>query len=112
MSQNFRRAVTVENFFVATQGFFSPCSEPVRKPDFVSNGAGTSVYWYEDDMVIRKSNHWGFGIRKCDWFLAGENANNVNDLKTDDITVAKCSFDDFYHKSKRNKRPLVSPISH
>lgn len=39
-----------------------------REPSY-SSPHGHSLYWYDFDGVYRLSNHWGAGIRSCNWFL-------------------------------------------
>ena len=58
---------TENNFFEMTAALFSICDEPTREPDYVS-GSG-SAYWYENDGVIRKSDHWGHNVASCKWWL-------------------------------------------
>jgi len=62
------------NFFINTRTYFEECKEPKRKPDYISKSAVTgkisSLYWYEKEGVIRKSNHWG-GVASCCWAFKG-----------------------------------------
>ena len=62
------------NFFVASQGFFHECDRPTRQPDFISTNEGnvSSVYWFEDDYLIRQSNHW-FTVGYCFWAFVTNN---------------------------------------
>lgn len=53
--------MTKEDFFLGTIAKFKGCKPPKRKPDFVSYnkyGEISSEYWYTDNAVIRRSNHW------------------------------------------------------
>lgn len=61
--------VTFETFHDATAADFRPCERPVRAADFVSPSG--SAYWNTGEGVIRHADHWGRGIRSCQWFLAG-----------------------------------------
>ena len=68
------------NFYIDTiADFESVKSRPRKTPDYVShyfdkNGKYrvSSEYWYQDDYVIRGSDHWGIGIASCDWLLDGK----------------------------------------
>ncbi len=64
------RPVGWDNFHNGTIAVFEPCSIPTRTPDFISLGG--SMYWAEPDGVIRASDHWGPGIKSCDWYLKTE----------------------------------------
>lgn len=64
--------VTIDNFFLATVGTF----ERIEKiPEgfiqfFKSKG---SVYYTNEakDTLVRASDHWGSGIRYCNWYIKG-----------------------------------------
>jgi hypothetical protein len=64
-------AICWSNFHESTSATFEPCAMPGRVPDFASPSG--SLYWFCDyrQGVIRASDHWGRGIRSCDWYLAG-----------------------------------------
>jgi hypothetical protein len=65
------REINKDNFHKSTIANFKTVeSVPKRKPDFISNSG--SKYWYEENGVFRESDHWGAGIKSCDWFLNGE----------------------------------------
>jgi hypothetical protein len=64
--------ITIENFYISTTATFT---EIKKIPDgflefFKSKG---SQYFTNElkDVVVRKSDHWGYGIRHCNWFLKG-----------------------------------------
>lgn len=57
------------NFHDASTADFASCAVPERPADFVS--ASGSRYWREGAGVVRASDHWGAGIRSCNWYLAG-----------------------------------------
>ena len=74
--------ITWENFFLATKGSFD---EIEFIPDgfvsfFKSKG---SEYFINDDktILIRKSDHWGFGIRYCNWYLKDYGFNHCGNWK-------------------------------
>lgn len=65
------------NYYTLTKANFEECKTPKRKPDYVSNSG--SEYWYTLRGVIRRSNHWNYGVKSCSWLLNGE---CVDTLKT------------------------------
>lgn len=89
------------NFFELTAAVFDVCETPDREPDYVS-GSG-SAYWYENDGVIRRSDHWGGYVASCKWWLRGFDMKfssmiEMADLLDEfgDIEVsAFCKFDAF-----------------
>lgn len=68
------------NFYVDTLADFKEISKrPTGKPDYVSyyfDNTGrrkiSSEYWYNENGVVRGSDHWGEGISSCDWYLDGK----------------------------------------
>lgn len=92
---------TTENFFEATAAVFDICETPDRTPDFVS-GSG-SAYWYENGGVVRCSDHWGYGIASCNWWIRGldmihhqsADAFNLIEAFGTDRVSAFCKFDNF-----------------
>ena len=68
------------NFYVNTLADFKEISKrPKGKPDYVSyyfDKTGkrkiSSEYWYNENGVVRGSDHWGEGISSCDWYLDGK----------------------------------------
>lgn len=60
----------IRNYFMGTTAVFEPCPDPISSPSFVSKSG--SEYWYTEDGVIRRSNHWGTGIASCDWLLGAD----------------------------------------
>ncbi|QDU81580.1 hypothetical protein Pla110_33220 [Polystyrenella longa] len=53
-----------DTFNYMTQAVFRPVIKPNRIPDYVSESG--SQYWYENDGVIRHSDHWGT-VASCLW---------------------------------------------
>lgn len=67
-----------DNFFKNSFAIFSDVNfakeEELRntEPDYVSKNSHavtSSIYWFQDGGVYRLSDHWGGGIRTCDWYL-------------------------------------------
>ncbi len=58
------------NFWVCSEGSFSLAEEPSREPSYVSmyQGEVSSIYWYTEAGVYRKSAHWG-KVLHCHWPL-------------------------------------------
>lgn len=72
---------TKSNYFMGTEAIFVPCATPNRTPDYTS--ASGSDYWYTEDGVIRKSDHWGYGVASCDWYMAGAEDVSCMDWRAD-----------------------------
>lgn len=94
------KKINKNNFFENTYAIFKTVkSRPDKKPDFVSEskyGVLSSEYWYTSDGVIRGSDHWGQGIRSCDWYLDNKLVPFVEKV---DYTYAFCAWKDFVFKS-------------
>ena len=56
-------------FSYNTRANFVSCEAPMTEPDYVSKSG--SRYWYTDQGVYRESDHFGHGVRSCDWTLDG-----------------------------------------
>ncbi|NUY79876.1 hypothetical protein HUK80_03135 [Flavobacterium sp. MAH-1] len=54
------------NFHKSTFCIFKESETPDRSPDYTSSSG--SQYWFSDEGVFRKSNHWGRAA-KCKWRL-------------------------------------------
>lgn len=59
-----------ETFFFNTSARFVEADTPDRDPDYES--ASGSRYWYTNDGVYRRSDHWGTGIASCSWQLGSQ----------------------------------------
>ena len=60
------------NFHIATVGQFHPIEEIPDRFRMVYKSKGSEYYLSEDHLeLIRKSDHWGYGISQCKWFLNG-----------------------------------------
>ena len=79
--QRYQSGIANENnFYVNTLADFKEISKrPKGKPDYVSyyfDKTGkrkiSSEYWYNENGVVRGSDHWGEGISSCDWYLDGK----------------------------------------
>ena len=67
------------NFFKNSIGVWEESKVPRGKsktPDYKSynrrTGKISSEYWYTDEGVYRRSDHWGVGVASCDWALMTE----------------------------------------
>ena len=62
------------NYYVNSVGFWDEAKKPKREPDHVSRtktGEISSEYWYTDEGVFRRSNHWGSDVASCSWYING-----------------------------------------
>lgn len=61
-----------DNFYIETEANFAEVEDrPQGAPDYTSESG--SEYWYFPDGVIRGSDHWGYGVGGCNWYLDGIN---------------------------------------
>ena len=72
---------TKDNFFENSIGEWDlQKSAPRRQPDYISynkrTGKISSRYWYTDEGVYRKSNHWGTDVASCSWYIKGRKYND------------------------------------
>lgn len=64
--------VNIENFFIATVGEFKQLSGVTGMFNLFFQSKGSQYFTNEaKDTLIRKSDHWGYDIRFCHWFLSG-----------------------------------------
>lgn len=80
-----QQLVTESDFFEMTAAIFGQAEAPDREPDYESRSG--SKYWYEDGGVYRLSNHWGYSIASCHWWLDG--------VTPDEFTTVTFDGDDF-----------------
>lgn len=66
-----------KNFMSSSVADFVKTSKPNREPDYKSSSG--SEYWYENDGVIRGSDHWGGDIGSCDWLLGGKGYSSYSE---------------------------------
>lgn len=67
----------ISNFWNASVGTWEELANiPSDFKEFAKSG--NSTYYTNDskDSVIRVSDHWGSGIRECNWYLDGFPRNN------------------------------------
>lgn len=113
------------NFFDATAAVFSICATPDRTPDYVS--VSGSAYWYENGGVVRNSDHWGYGVASCNWWVRemdmihheSADAFALLDAFGADRVSAFCDFADFrdvddfraeWESAKREVSFKVNPL--
>lgn len=62
--------ITIDNFFIRTWGVFNELKAlPVGYKNFFES-RGSEYFTNEDKTkIVRVSDHWGFNIRFCAWFL-------------------------------------------
>lgn len=107
----YKRKIDFDNFHLSTRATFVPYPKnkiPNRRPDYDSSkkeySTSQSKYWYTKDSVIRLSDHWGYGIASCDWFLKGYTDNTAKWWSDDGTPVAGiCHISNF-----EDKEPLTA----
>lgn len=66
------RIIDDHNFFLSTECVWylldRDCYSHITDR-YPSHASRASTYWYDEDGVYRLSDHWGTGIRSCNWFL-------------------------------------------
>jgi hypothetical protein len=64
--------ITIDNYFVASYGVFDEIYE-IPEGYKLHYKSKSSTYWVSPDerFLVRKSDHWGYGIKNCKWFLNG-----------------------------------------
>ena len=82
-----------DNFYMGTEASWEDAEEPEREADYVSDSG--SAYWYTEGGVFRKSNHWGYEVASCDWFL-GDDESSWED--SHGIRCGFCPWDGFKAK--------------
>ena len=69
--------ITIENFFEATVGTWHQIAEIPASFTFFFKSGNSEYYTNKDRTVVcRVSDHWGSGIRECNWYLKGHPRNN------------------------------------
>ena len=93
------KPVTINDFFISTEATFELCPEIQNiSPHFTSfkrNGKVNSEYWYFENYLYRRSDHWGQVI-KCKWHLKGLRAPFIRQIQTQRIT-ARVRWKDMKH---------------
>lgn len=64
--------ITKDNFHIATYGWWQEIPELIEGYELIHKSKG-SAYWASPcgEILIRKSDHWGYQIKYCDWFIKG-----------------------------------------
>lgn len=66
-----------ENFFKASIGAFTEIPQiPQRFTSFFKNKSSEYLTNEDETKLIRISDHWGSGIRFCNWYIKGRKNNN------------------------------------
>jgi len=69
--------LTIKNFWDASVGTWHPLKAiPSEFHEFAKSGNSTYYTNDNEDTVCRESDHWGSGIRECNWYLDGHPRNN------------------------------------
>lgn len=87
-----------KNFYMGTEATFEACERPSREADYTSESG--SAYWYSEDGVIRESDHWGYEVASCNWYL-GE-ADGISSWASSDVRCGFCAWEGFERNADRN----------
>ena len=64
-----------DNFYMNSVGYWQKTDDRKEKADYISYRRGTtdvsSEYWYTDEGVYRRSDHWGSDVASCSWYIEG-----------------------------------------
>lgn len=82
------------NFHKSTFCIFKESETPDRAPEYTSSSG--SQYWFSDEGVFRKSNHWGRAA-KCKWRLV-TNSGKASRLKSGFADWSGFARDNEYEK--------------
>lgn len=64
--------ITIENFFIATNGLFTEIQQVPFGFSHFFKSKSSNYYANEDNtLLVRTSDHWGYQIANCNWFLDG-----------------------------------------
>ena len=67
----------INNFWNASVGTFVEIDKvPNTFTQFAKSGSSTYYKNSKEDTVVRVPDHWGSGIRECNWYLKGYARNN------------------------------------
>lgn len=69
--------LTIKDFWNASVGTWAPLNEiPCGLHKFAESGNSEYYTNESENVVLRISDHWGSGIRECNWYLKGYPRNN------------------------------------
>ena len=69
--------LTIKNFWNASVGTWHPVKDiPPYLHKFAESGSSEYYTNDKETIVCRISDHWGSGIRECNWYLEGYPRNN------------------------------------
>lgn len=71
----------------------------------VDKNSISSRYWYTEEGVYRKSNHWG-KCRDCFWTIDGEELNSHEEM------VGFCKWEDFKNEQKQQLINKIFTVGH
>lgn len=70
-------ALNIKNFWDASVGMWTEIDSVPEHFTLFAKSGKSSYYTNEaKDTVVRSSDHWGSGVRNCNWYLSGYNMNN------------------------------------
>jgi hypothetical protein len=95
-NETIMKTINQTNFHLSTYGRFQVVEQPNRTPDYISYttwGEISSIYYYENNGVIRVSNHWG-AVASCQWNLEGLNEMGWDKCRKTDVVAGFISFEE------------------
>ncbi|MGI5173132.1 hypothetical protein H0R92_05975 [Treponema sp. OMZ 840] len=85
------KQINRNNFYTSSYAdWHEVTNAPDRKPDFKSRSG--SEYWYSDEGVYRRSDHWG-NVASCKWPLDGQQIQGT-------VKVGFSTWGDFYDMTR------------
>ncbi|HTB99871.1 MAG TPA: hypothetical protein VK705_04255 [Ferruginibacter sp.] len=109
--------ITIDNFFVRTTGVFKEIEFiPVGYVGFFNSKESAYYHSPDKDKIVRVSNHWGFSIRFCAWFLDGYEKessfkwgkNNGKQMRIGIISINELKPNLHLNWSKTNRKKIES----
>ena len=74
--------ITIDNFHIKSEGTFAPIDLiPQNFKSFFKSKSSEYFTNKNKTKLIRISDHWGFNIKKCNWFLNGYDLCDCNNWR-------------------------------
>ena len=93
------KPITWENFFISTYGLFKEIDSIPKGFTFIFSSKRSEYFVNKDkSIIIRASDHWGFGIKFCSWHLKNYgrcSCRNWKKYNGDDEKIGMIYIEDF-----------------